>query len=113
MSYSKLKNLQGELTPIASSNGATNPATHDVNGLMTKEDKIKLDNLSKMAVTGTIPAGETSITLTSSLITDNAIIDIYYKDKLIGATNVITEEGSITIEIPAQETETLVGVKVV
>lgn len=63
-------------------------------------------------VSGTIAAGNTSITLTSNAILTTSFIDIYFKDKLIAPTNVTVVAGSITIEINAEQIATDVAVRI-
>lgn len=63
-------------------------------------------------LTGTITAGDTSVTITDSSILTTSIIDIYFQDKLLAPTAVTVSEGSIVVEIDAQDTDTVVGVRV-
>lgn len=63
-------------------------------------------------VSGTIAAGNTSITLSNAAILTTSFIDIYFKDKLIAPTNVVVATGSITIEIAAEATSTDVAVRI-
>lgn len=63
-------------------------------------------------VSGTITAGNTSITLSNAAILTTSFIDIYFKDKLIAPTNVVVAAGSITIEINAETTATDVAVRI-
>lgn len=67
-------------------------------------------NLTNLIV-GSIPIGDTSITLTSAKITTDSIIDIYFKDKVLAPTVVTVTNGQIVIEIDEQETITEVGVR--
>jgi hypothetical protein len=62
-------------------------------------------------ITGTIPSGETSITLTDEKIKSDSIIDIYFENKVLAPTEVTVNDGSIVIVIDAQETNTNVGVR--
>lgn len=63
-------------------------------------------------ITGTIAAGNTSITLSDPSITTNSIIDIYFKDKVLAPTAVTVSTGSITIDIDAEADATYVGIRV-
>lgn len=63
-------------------------------------------------VSGTIAAGNTTITLSSAAILTTSFIDIYFKDKLIAPTSVVVATGSITIEINAEATATDVAVRI-
>lgn len=67
-------------------------------------------NLSNLII-GTITSGNTSITLTDSRIKSNSIIDIYFENKVLAPTNVTVTDGSITIEIESQDSDTNVGVR--
>ena len=62
-------------------------------------------------ITGTITSGGISITLTDSRIKSNSIIDIYFENKVLAPTNVTVTDGSITIEIESQDSDTNVGVR--
>lgn len=62
-------------------------------------------------IVGSIPIGDTSITLTNAKITTDSIIDIYFRDKVLAPTNVTVTNGQIVIEIDEQETITEVGVR--
>lgn len=73
--------------------------------------KAILDNITTL-ITGTITAGNTSVTLQNARITTSSIIDIYFgDDKVLAPTAVTTTNGSITIEIPAQDSDINVGVR--
>lgn len=63
-------------------------------------------------VSGTILAGNTSITLSDAAIETTSFIDIYFKDKLIAPTAVSVSTGFITITIAAEVTDTDVAVRV-
>lgn len=70
-----------------------------------------VSNLTDL-IEGTVTAGNTSITLQDSRIKTTSIIDIYFdEDKLLAPTAVTTTNGSITIEIPAQDSDINVGVR--
>ena len=62
-------------------------------------------------ITGTITSGGTSITLTDERIKSTSIIDIYFENKVLAPTNVTVANGSIIIEIEAQDSDTNVGVR--
>lgn len=63
-------------------------------------------------VSGTITAGNTSITLSNAAILTTSFIDIYFKDKLIAPTVVTVSAGSVYIEIAAEPTNTDVAVRI-
>jgi hypothetical protein len=63
-------------------------------------------------VSGTILAGNTTITLNDAAILTTSFIDIYFKDKLITPTSVSVTTGSITIDIVADTTNTDVAVRI-
>lgn len=64
------------------------------------------------AITGTIAAGQTSITLSDSTITTESAFDFYTSIYGVSPTNVTVASGSITIEFDAQETDMNVEVRV-
>ena len=68
-------------------------------------------NVSTYA-SGTILAGNTTITLSDAAIQTTSFIDIYFKDKLIAPTAVSVSTGSITIDIEAEATNTDVAVRI-
>lgn len=63
-------------------------------------------------VSGTITAGNTSITLSNASITTSSFIDPYFKDVVLAPTNVTVTSGSVTIEIEAQATNIDVAVRI-
>ena len=63
-------------------------------------------------VSGTILAGNTTITLSDAAIQTTSFIDIYFKDKLLAPTAVTVSTGSITIDIAAEATDTDVAVRI-
>lgn len=63
-------------------------------------------------VSGTILAGNTSITLANATIRTTSFIDVYFKDVVMSPSNVLVTTGSVTIEIPAQNTDTDVAVRI-
>lgn len=69
----------------------------------------KLGNL----LTTTITSGDTSATITDSKIKSTSIIDIYFENKVLAPENVTVSDGSIIVEISAQDTDTVVGVRVI
>lgn len=64
-----------------------------------------------IAVTGTLEAGETTLTLQSSEITTDSIIDVFTNVYGISPTNTVATTGSVTLTFKAQQTD--IGVKVV
>lgn len=63
-------------------------------------------------VSGTIAAGNTTITLSNAAILTTSFIDIYFNDKLLAPTAVTVSTGSIQIDIDAQATNTDVAVRI-
>lgn len=61
-------------------------------------------------VIGTLPAGETSITLNSAAITTNSTIDYYTSVFGVNPTNVSVINGSVTLTFDSQASD--LGVKV-
>ena len=64
-------------------------------------------------LTATISAGDTSATITDSKIKSTSIIDIYFENKVLAPENVTVSDGSIIVEISEQDTDTVVGVRVI
>ena len=64
-------------------------------------------------LTATIPSGDTSATITDSKIKSTSIIDIYFENKVLAPENVTVSDGSIIVEISEQDTDTVVGVRVI
>ena len=64
-------------------------------------------------LTATITSGDTSATITDSKIKSTSIIDIYFENKVLAPENVTVSDGSIIVEISAQDTDTVVGVRVI
>lgn len=71
-----------------------------------------LDTKYGKYVSGTIIAGNTSITLSDAAITTTSFIDVYFKDALIAPTNVTVIAGSVTIEIDALPNNQDVAVRI-
>ena len=63
-------------------------------------------------VSGTIIAGNTSITLSDASITTSSFIDVYFKDALINPVNVTVVSGSVTVEIAALASNQDVAVRI-
>ena len=63
-------------------------------------------------VSGTILAGNTSITLSNAAITTSSFIDIYFKDAVISPTSVSVVSGSVTIDIDALATNQDIAVRI-
>ena len=63
-------------------------------------------------VSGTILAGNTTITLSDAAIETTSFIDIYFKDKVMAPTNVTVVTGAVTVEILAELTDTDVAVRI-
>ena len=70
-----------------------------------------LDTKYGSYVSGTITAGNTSITLTNVGITTSSFIDVYFKDAIIAPTNVTVVNGAVTVEINALATNQDVAVR--
>lgn len=76
----------------------------DINKI--NEEVNKLTNF----LTGTLTAGETTLTISNSSITEDSMIDIYTNVFGVNPTEVTVANGSITLVFDAQETD--LGVKV-
>ena len=76
----------------------------------TKHIWRKIDAYIKL--TGTLTAGEASITLTNSAITTDSKFDFYTSIYGVSPTNVAVAAGSITLTFDAQETNMSVEVRV-
>lgn len=63
-------------------------------------------------VSGTILAGNTTITLSSAAIETTSFIDIYFKDKVLAPTDVTVVTGAVTIQITAEASDTEVAVRI-
>lgn len=65
-------------------------------------------------VTGTLIAGQTSITLQDAVITTNSTVDVYVDDAFYGVnpTSVSLSTGSITLVFPEQSTDMPVKVRI-
>ena len=63
----------------------------------------EIDDLNNI-LTGTLAAGETTITFTSNKITSNSYLDLYANDMLISPTEVSVSAGSVTYTFDEQET---------
>ena len=97
-----------------------NNGVYDINIATFDVDTVTISNLATIApivksitdlLTGTITAGNTSLTLTDDRIRSDSIIDIYFENKVLAPTDVTVTNGSITIEISAQDSDTNVGVR--
>lgn len=67
---------------------------------------------SKVDITGTLTAGQTSITLSDASITTTSTIDIYTDVFGIQPTNAVVATGSITLTFLAQASDISVKVRV-
>ena len=67
---------------------------------------------SKVDITGTLTAGQTSITLSDASITTTSTIDIYTDVFGIQPTNAVVASGSITLTFLAQASDITVKVRV-
>jgi hypothetical protein len=63
-------------------------------------------------VSGTILAGNTTITLSDASIQTTSFIDIYFKDKVLAPVAVTVAIGSVTVDIAAEATDTDVAVRI-
>lgn len=109
------------LTPVVQNNDVNiNNGVYEINIATFDVDTVTISNLATIApivksitdlLTGTITAGNTSLTLTDDRIRSDSIIDIYFENKVLAPTDVTVTNGSITIEISAQDSDTNVGVR--
>lgn len=82
----------------------------DLNATNTEVNK-KLD--TGVDVSGTLSAGSTSITLSSSKITTSSILDFYTSIYGVSPSDVAVSSGSVTLTFDAQDSAMVVGVKVI
>lgn len=109
------------LTPVVQDDDVNiNNGVYEINIATFDVDTVTISNLATIApivksimdlLTGTITAGNTSLTLTDDRIRSDSIIDIYFENKVLAPTDVTVTNGSITIEISAQDSDTNVGVR--
>lgn len=109
------------LTPVVQDADVNiNNGVYEINIATFDVDTVTISNLATIApivksitdlLTGTITAGNTSLTLTDDRIRSDSIIDIYFENKVLAPTDVTVTNGSITIEISAQDSDTNVGVR--
>ena len=109
------------LTPVVQDSDVNiNNGVYEINIATFDVDTTTISNLATIApivksitdlLTGTITAGNTSLTLTDDRIRSDSIIDIYFENKVLAPTDVTVTNGSITIEISAQDSDTNVGVR--
>lgn len=84
----------------------------DLTGLQVGETKYKVPSgESAVSVTGTLQAGQTSITLENAAITTNGTFDFYTNAYGVNPTSATVASGSITLTFEAQQAD--LGVKVV
>ena len=88
----------------ASDLNATNEA---VNALDTGKISMGLD------VTGTLSAGSTSITLSSSKITTSSILDFYTSIYGVSPSEVVVSSGKVVLTFDSQDSAMVVGVKII
>lgn len=68
---------------------------------------------STTMLTATIPAGEKSVTIENARITEDSIIDVYFKDRVVVPTGVVVNDGSVTINVSGFSVDVEVGVRCV
>lgn len=73
-------------------------------------NNIDVDHIGYKELSGTLTAGETSLTLTDSSITTNSLYDIYTSVYGVNPTDVTVTTGSITLTFAVQQSD--LGVKV-
>lgn len=85
-----------------------------VKGDTTKEFRKNFKSVYEMQqyLTGTLTAGETTLTIFDSSITEDSMIDIYTDVYGVNPTEVTVANGSITLIFDAQETDLSVKVRV-
>lgn len=64
-------------------------------------------------ITGTLTAGQTSITLDSVHITSESVLDFYTSIYGVNPTSVSVTAGHVTLRFQAQASDIVVGVKIV
>ena len=86
----------------------------DLNATNTVVNSIETSKLNTgLDATGTLTASSTSITLSSSSITTNSILDFYVSIYGANPTEVSVASGSVTLTFDAQDTDMVVGVKII
>lgn len=91
-------------------------ATQSANGLMSAADKKALDEM-RSVLTGTLAAGETAITFTSSIITNDVFIEPWQyiegsEEAPIAPTKYSVGTGSVTLYYDAQDKDIRIAIKV-
>lgn len=116
----------GKLTLLAG--GASAPDASDVSydntgsGLTATDIQNAIDELVTIItnvnnkyskyVSGTIVAGNTTITLSDASITTSSFIDVYFKDAVMSPVNITVVSGAVTIEIEALSADQDVAVRI-
>ena len=104
----------GDASDISYDNTGSGLTASDVQAAIDEvvTDLGNIDANVSTYVSGTITAGNTSITLSDASILTTSFIDIYFKDKLISPTAVSVSAGSVTIDIAAEASNTDVAVRI-
>lgn len=82
----------------------------DLNATNEEVNK-KLD--TGLDVTGTLSAGSTSITLSSSKITTSSILDFYTSIYGVAPSDVAVSSGKVVLTFDSQDSAMVVGVKII
>lgn len=101
-----------ELVTVARSEGSVSQEgdAFDASNMNDLESRIEAG--FKDALTGTLTAGDTSITISDESITTDSMIDIYTDVYGVNPSEVTVASGSITLTFDAQETDLSVKVRV-
>lgn len=91
------------ITPITSH--------QDLSGLKNRVTALE-EKVNKEIIRGTLPAGETTITISDNSITTDSVLSFYTSIYGVNPKKVSTEAGSVTLEFKAQTEDMEVGVSV-
>ena len=97
---------------VARSEGVVSQEGDPFNAETMNEFEDRIQEAFVGLITSTILAGETELVIEDDSITENSIIDVYFRDKILAPTKLEVTAGKITIEIDTEDTDTEVGVRV-
>ena len=75
-------------------------------------DISNVDTKYGIYATGTLVAGNTSLTISNVNILANSLIDVYFEDASVNYTNITGVVGSVTIDVPAQASNMNVVIRI-
>lgn len=80
--------------------------------------KSQIDNMLKSLITGTLVAGQTTLTISNSKIKSDSIIDVYYnvgsgvETEAVSYETIKVNNGSVVLTFEERETNLTVGIRV-